>query len=59
MGNDRVKAAAQQVKASIKEAICKINGDPKIEAEGTAEKAAAENKGYIIKEQHQSSVLKK
>ena len=54
MGNDQVKTAAQQVKGSIKEAIGKINGDPKIEAEGAAEKAASDVRSGTGKEDNKS-----
>ncbi|MBC9176173.1 CsbD family protein [Pseudoroseomonas ludipueritiae] len=40
MDNDRIAGAAKQVKGSVKEAIGKITGDTKIQAEGTTEKAA-------------------
>jgi uncharacterized protein YjbJ (UPF0337 family) len=40
MDKDRIEGAAKQVKGTIKEAIGKVTGDTKIEAEGIAEKAA-------------------
>jgi uncharacterized protein YjbJ (UPF0337 family) len=40
MDKDRIEGAAKQVKGTIKEAIGKVTGDTKIEAEGVAEKAA-------------------
>jgi len=40
MDKDRIEGAAKQVKGTIKEAIGKVTGDTKIEAEGMAEKAA-------------------
>jgi len=40
MDNDRVKGAAHQMKGGLKEAVGKVTGDAKTEAEGTAEKAA-------------------
>ncbi len=40
MDDDRVKGAAKQVEGSIKEAIGKITGDTKTQAEGAAEKTA-------------------
>lgn len=40
MDNDRIAGTARQVKGSIKEAIGKVTGDTKIEAEGKAGKAA-------------------
>ncbi|WP_338665974.1 CsbD family protein [Pararoseomonas sp. SCSIO 73927] len=39
MDSDRVAAAAKQVKGSVKEAIGKLTGDTKVQAEGAAEKA--------------------
>lgn len=47
VGDDRVKAAAQQVKGSIKEAIGKINRAPKVEAEGAAKKATGDARSGI------------
>jgi uncharacterized protein YjbJ (UPF0337 family) len=38
MDSDRIAGAAKQVKGSIKEAIGKLTGDAKTQAEGTAEK---------------------
>lgn len=40
MDKDRIDGAAKQVKGSIKEAIGKVTGDSKTQAEGVAEKAA-------------------
>lgn len=40
MDKKRAKDAAKQVKGSILEAIGKITGDAKLEAQGAAEKAA-------------------
>ena len=40
MDKDRVEGAAHQMKGAVKEALGKVTGDTKIEAEGTAEKAA-------------------
>jgi uncharacterized protein YjbJ (UPF0337 family) len=40
MDKDRIAGAAKQVKGSIKEAIGKVSGDAKTQAEGAAEKAA-------------------
>jgi uncharacterized protein YjbJ (UPF0337 family) len=40
MDKDRIKGAGKQVKGSIKEAIGKVTGDKKTQAEGVAEKAA-------------------
>lgn len=38
MDNDRIAGAAKQVKGSVKEAIGKITGDTRTQAEGAAEK---------------------
>ncbi|MBL6081591.1 CsbD family protein [Belnapia sp. T18] len=38
MDSDRISGAAKQVKGSIKEAIGKLTGDTKTQAEGAAEK---------------------
>jgi uncharacterized protein YjbJ (UPF0337 family) len=40
MDKDRIDGAAKQVKGSIKEAVGKVTGDSKTQAEGVAEKAA-------------------
>jgi uncharacterized protein YjbJ (UPF0337 family) len=40
MDKDRVEGIAHKVKGTIKEAIGKVTGDTKTEAEGKAEKAA-------------------
>ena len=40
MDKDRIAGAAKQVKGSVKEAIGRITGDAKLQAEGAAEKAA-------------------
>jgi uncharacterized protein YjbJ (UPF0337 family) len=40
MDKDRVEGAAYQVKGAVKEAVGKVTGDTKTEAEGAAEKAA-------------------
>lgn len=39
MDKDRIAGAAKQVKGSIKDAIGKVTGDTKTQAEGKAEKA--------------------
>lgn len=41
MNNPRVNEAGRQAAGSIKEAIGKVTGDAKIEAEGAAQKAAS------------------
>ena len=40
MDKDRVAGAARQAKGSVKEAIGKITGDGKTQAEGSTEKTA-------------------
>jgi uncharacterized protein YjbJ (UPF0337 family) len=40
MDTDRIEGAAHQAKGAVKEAVGKVTGDKKTEAEGTAEKAA-------------------
>src|SRR5471030_1399344 len=40
MDKDRVEGAVHQAKGAVKEAIGKVTGDTKTEAEGTAEKTA-------------------
>ena len=40
MDEDRIKGAAQQAKGAVKEAVGKLTGDGKLEAEGKAEKVA-------------------
>jgi len=40
MDKDRIEGAAKQVKGTIKEAIGKVTGDAKIQAEGVGEKTA-------------------
>jgi uncharacterized protein YjbJ (UPF0337 family) len=42
MNNDRIPGAANKVKGSVKEAIGKITGDTKTQAEGAAEKTAGQ-----------------
>ncbi|WP_428488682.1 CsbD family protein [Rhodopila sp.] len=39
MDNDRAKGVAHQAKGAIKQAVGKMTGDKKTEAEGAAEKA--------------------
>ena len=39
MDKDRVEGAAKQAKGTIKEAVGKVTGDAKTEAEGKADKA--------------------
>jgi uncharacterized protein YjbJ (UPF0337 family) len=40
MDKDRIDGAAKQAKGAIKEAVGKVTGDSKTQAEGVAEKAA-------------------
>ena len=40
MDKDRVEGAAHQVKGAVKEAVGKLTGDAKTQAEGVTEKAA-------------------
>ena len=40
MDKDRIAGSAQQAKGKVKEAVGKITGDAKLEAEGKSEKAA-------------------
>ncbi len=40
MDKDRIEGAAKQAKGAIKEAVGKLTGDRKTQAEGVAEKAA-------------------
>jgi uncharacterized protein YjbJ (UPF0337 family) len=42
MDDDRIAGAANKVKGSVKEAIGKITGDTKTQAEGAAEKTAGQ-----------------
>jgi uncharacterized protein YjbJ (UPF0337 family) len=42
MDKDRVAGSAKQTKGSVKEAIGKITGDSKTQAEGAAEKTAGQ-----------------
>ncbi|MDD2861116.1 MAG: CsbD family protein [Acidiphilium sp.] len=39
MDKDRIDGIAKQVKGSVKEAVGKVTGDQKTQAEGAAEKA--------------------
>ena len=44
MDKDRIKGSAEQAKGSIKEAVGKVTGDSKTEAEGKADKDAVKGK---------------
>lgn len=47
MDKDRIAGAAKQVKGSIKEAIGKVTGDAKLQAEGAADKVAGKAQNTI------------
>ncbi len=47
MDKDRVRGAARQVKGSVKEAIGKVTGDRKTQAEGAAEKVAGKGQSAV------------
>lgn len=47
MDKDRIKGAATQVKGSVKEAIGKITGDSKTQAEGAADKATGKAQSTV------------
>jgi uncharacterized protein YjbJ (UPF0337 family) len=47
MDKDRIDGAAKQVKGSIKEAVGKVTGDSKTQAEGVAEKAAGKMQNSV------------
>ena len=47
MDKDRVEGTAHQAKGAIKEAIGKVTGDTKTEAEGVAEKAAGKAQNAV------------
>jgi len=40
MDKDRIAGAAQQAKGAVKDAVGKVTGDTKVQAEGKADKAA-------------------
>jgi uncharacterized protein YjbJ (UPF0337 family) len=40
MDKDRIEGIGKQVTGSVKEAVGKVTGDARIQADGTAEKAA-------------------
>jgi uncharacterized protein YjbJ (UPF0337 family) len=44
---DRVKGIGKQVSGSIKEAVGKVTGDTKVEAEGVAEKTAGKAQNTV------------
>ncbi len=47
MDSDRIEGAAHQAKGAIKEAVGKVTGDAKTEAEGAAEKNAGKVQNAI------------
>ena len=47
MDKERVKGTGKQVSGSIKEAVGKITGDTKIEAEGAAQKTTGKAQNAI------------
>ena len=49
MDKDRIKGSGRQVKGSVKEAIGKVTGDRKTQAEGAAEKTVGKVQSSIGK----------
>jgi uncharacterized protein YjbJ (UPF0337 family) len=47
MDKDRVKGAAHQAKGAVKQAVGKVTGDTKTEAEGAVEKAAGKGQKAV------------
>ncbi len=47
MDEDRIKGAGKQVSGSIKEAIGKLTGDTRTQAEGAAEKTAGRGQNAV------------
>jgi uncharacterized protein YjbJ (UPF0337 family) len=47
MDKDRIEGAGKQVKGSVKEAIGKVTGHTKTQAEGAAEKAAGKGQNAV------------
>lgn len=47
MDADRIRGAGKQVSGSIKEAVGKVTGDTKTEAEGAGEKAAGKAQNAV------------
>jgi uncharacterized protein YjbJ (UPF0337 family) len=47
MDKDRIEGAAHQAKGALKEALGKVTGDTKTEAEGVAEKEAGKVQNTI------------
>ncbi|MBX9750964.1 MAG: CsbD family protein [Roseococcus sp.] len=47
MDKDRIAGAARQAKGAVKQAAGKLVGDQKLQAEGTADKAAGKMKSAV------------
>ncbi len=47
MDNDRLKGIGKQVSGSLKEAVGKVTGDTKTEAEGAAEKTTGKAQNAV------------
>ena len=47
MDKDRIEGTAHQAKGAVKEAIGKVTGDAKTQAEGAAEKAAGKSQNAV------------
>jgi uncharacterized protein YjbJ (UPF0337 family) len=47
MDKDRIKGSADQAKGAVKEAVGKMTGDSKLEAEGKGDKAAGKVQNAI------------
>jgi uncharacterized protein YjbJ (UPF0337 family) len=47
MDKDRIAGSAKQAKGSVKEAIGKVTGDSKTQAEGTAEKMTGQAQNAV------------
>ena len=47
MDKDRIKGSAGQAKGAVKQAVGKITGDAKLQAEGRADKAAGKVRNAV------------
>lgn len=47
MDKNRIEGALDQAKGAVKEAIGKVTGNERLEAEGTADKLAGKAKGTV------------
>ncbi|RYB07224.1 CsbD family protein [Lichenibacterium ramalinae] len=47
MDKNRIEGALDQAKGTVKEAIGKVTGNDRLEAEGTADKVAGKAKGAV------------